>query len=197
MNEPPISPERPDHEATPEHRELPDDGPRIYMASLSDYNAGRLHGAWISANQEPEEIEDDVQAMLARSPEPIAEEWAIHDYEGFGPVELGEYESIEHVSRIARGIAEHGSAFAHWANYLGSSQWEYLDNFEDNYIGEWTSVTEFAESMLEDTGIDIDSLVDERLQPYVSFDVDAFARDLSYDFHIAQDHDSVYVFDLS
>ena len=26
-------------------------GPRIYVASLSDYNAGRLHGEWIDADQ--------------------------------------------------------------------------------------------------------------------------------------------------
>jgi len=52
---------------------------RIYVASLSDYNAGRLHGAWIDATQDADEIEAEVQEMLAASPEPIAEEWAIHD----------------------------------------------------------------------------------------------------------------------
>lgn len=194
MNQPPTS-ERPD-EGTPERREDQQvDEPRIYVASLSDYNAGRLHGAWISANQDTEEIEEAIQAMLAKSNEPVAEEWAIHDYDGFGPVGLGEYESIEHVATLARGIAEHGPAFAHWADYLGSSQWEYLANFEDNFVCECGSTTEFAESMLESMGIDIDSMVDEQLQPYVSFDVDAFARDLSYDFHIAEDDDGVYVFD--
>jgi antirestriction protein len=87
--------------------------------------------------------------------------------------------------------------FAHWADYLGSSQWEYLSNFEDNFLGHWTSTTEFAESMLEDMGMDLDSLVDERFQAYVTFDVDAFARDLSYDFHIGEDDEGVYVFDTT
>lgn len=135
--------------------------------------------------------------MLARSPEPIAEEWAIHDHDGFGLVGLSEYESIANVAALARGIDEHGIAFAHWANYLGSSEWEHLDNFEDAFVGEWGSEAEFAESMLEDMGIDIESLVDEHLQPYVSFDVDAFARDLSFDFFIASDGGSVYVFDTT
>lgn len=193
MNEQP-TPESPTEE-TPEHQEELDDSTRIYVASLSDYNAGRLHGAWINANQDAEDLHAAIQHMLERSREPIAEEWAIHDYEGFGPLYLSEYESIEHVSRIAQGISEHGIAFAHWAEHLGSSEWQYLDRFDDSFIGHWSSRTEFAETFLEDTGVDVDSLVDEHLQSYVTFDMDAYARDLSYDFHIAEDNDGVYVFD--
>jgi antirestriction protein len=189
-------PERPEAVAEPEHKETDrDDEPRIYVASLSDYNAGRLHGAWINANQDTEDIEEDIQQMLSKSKEPIAEEWAIHDYEGFGPLRISEYESIDNVSEIARGIAEHGMAFAHWADYLEASEWQYLNRFEDCYIGHWSSAVEFAESMLEDMGIDIDSLVDEQFQPYVTFDLEAFARDLSFDYRVAEGSDGVYVFD--
>lgn len=35
------------------------DGPRIYVASLSDYNAGTLHGKWIDADQSAEDIQAD------------------------------------------------------------------------------------------------------------------------------------------
>lgn len=88
--------------------------PRIYVASLSDYNAGRLHGAWIDAVQEIDELHGAIADMLAGSSTGRAEEWAIHDYEGFGPVELSEYESLANVARLARGIAEHGPAYAAW-----------------------------------------------------------------------------------
>src|SRR5439155_5846786 len=81
---------------------------RIYVASLADYNAGRLHGAWINAVQEPERIQAEIATMLERSHEPLAEEWAIHDYEGFTGIRLSEYESIERISQIANGIAEYG-----------------------------------------------------------------------------------------
>src|SRR5581483_3902347 len=64
--------------------------PRIYVASLADYNAGRLHGVWIDAAQEPDDLQLHINAMLARSTEPIAEEWAIHDFEGFNGLHLGE-----------------------------------------------------------------------------------------------------------
>ena len=65
---------------TPSRRTLP----RIYVACLSSYNAGRLHGRWIDCDQTAEEIREEIRLMLEESPEPWAEEWAIHDYEGFG-----------------------------------------------------------------------------------------------------------------
>src|ERR1039458_3263956 len=78
--------------------------PRIYAASLSDYNSGRLDGEWIDADQEADELAADVQAMHDASPTPGAEEWAVHDYEGFVPVRLSEYETLATISRVARGI---------------------------------------------------------------------------------------------
>jgi len=60
--------------------------PRIYVACLAAYNAGRLHGRWIDAAQDAADIQAEVRKMLAASPQADAEEWAIHDYEGFGPL---------------------------------------------------------------------------------------------------------------
>jgi antirestriction protein len=62
--------------------------PPIYVASLSDYNAGRLHGRWIDAAVEVEQVVEEIEAILAESKEEIAEEWAVHDcqpqrYAGF------------------------------------------------------------------------------------------------------------------
>ncbi len=92
------------HEAdtTPEHERQEDPHPRIWIASLADYNNGRLHGAWVDAAQDPEGLEQAAWRILAGSPEPGAEEWAIHDYDGFGPLRLGEYESFEDISAIAK-----------------------------------------------------------------------------------------------
>ena len=72
--------------------------PKIYVADLAAYVNGRLHGRWIEANQDPEDIHQEIQEMLAESPEPSAEEHAIHDYEHFGSFHLAEYEDIETVS---------------------------------------------------------------------------------------------------
>jgi antirestriction protein len=84
--------------------------PRIYVACLAAYNNERLHGRWINAHQSPDELYSEVQAMLAASPEPGAEEWAIHDHEGFGPEGLLETELLERVSAIAATLVEHDDA---------------------------------------------------------------------------------------
>jgi antirestriction protein len=155
------------------------DRPRIYVASLSDYNAGRLHGAWIDADQEPEQIEVEIASMLARSPEPVAEEWAIHDYEGFGSLRLSEYESVERFSRIARGITEHGPAFAAWIDECGGDEQD-EQAFEDCYLGNWPSRREFAEETLTDLGFEklIDEHVPQHFVPYLHFDAEAYIRDV-------------------
>jgi len=75
---------------------------RIYVACLAAYNNGQLHGTWIEVTDE-DTIWQAVQAMLAASPiEKDAEEWAIHDYEGFEGAEVGEYYSFEPISTIKR-----------------------------------------------------------------------------------------------
>jgi antirestriction protein len=179
-------------------RERP--APRIYLASLSDYNSGRLHGAWVDAAQEPDELHREVAAMLARSHMPGAEEFAVHDYEGFGPLRLGEYESLETVARVARGITEHGPAFAHWAALVGTNEPELLDEFEDHYEGHAESVEAYAEQLLEDMGLgtdlDLAGQLPASLQPYLRFDIEGFARDLelSGDIMTSEGDGGIYVF---
>ena len=195
-----------DQEVAPIHEPERDDGPRIYVASLSDYNAGILHGRWIGADQPGDEIHEDIAVMLADSPTTrrygeVAEEWAIHDYEGFGPVRLGEYERIEQVAALARGIVAHGDAFAAWwamdpPNETDDDELE--ATFEEHYLGEYGSVEEYAEQMLEDLGIDVDDLpgVPEGIRPYVRVDVEAYARDLQMggDISTVESTRGVYVF---
>ena len=177
------------HEKEPEDNEHQDDReqperdrkaqPRVYIASLADYNEGRLYGDWIDADQDENELERAIKEMLARSPIPGAEEWAIHDYEGFGPLRLDEFESLAAVARIAKGIGEHGPAFAAWAAHVGTDP-EALDEFEDAYMGEWESAVAFAEEMLDDMG-HIDEImrnVPEHLAPYVQIDYRGFVSDL-------------------
>jgi antirestriction protein len=172
--------------------------PTIYVASLSDYNAGRLHGAWLSAGVGYEELSEGVQAMLAASPSPGAEEWAIHDYEGFGPLRLDEYESLSTVATVATGIAEHGPAYAHWAAYIGTTDAEALSGFEDAYRGHWETVEAYADELLDDLGANhYIEAIPEFLQPYIKVDVEGFARDLELggDIWTSDGDGGVYVFD--
>lgn len=175
--------------------------PRIYVASLSDYNGGRLHGAWIDAAQDPDALYRDIEAMLVDSTLPDAEEFAIHDYEGFGPLRLGEYESLETVSLIAKGIAHHGAAFAHWVTLVGTREPADLEHFEEQYEGHHESLAAYAEQLLEDLNFldELDTFeakLPQSLRPYVRLDIEAFALDLLYggDIMTSEGDGGIYVF---
>ena len=184
MNEQQHEREPQQHESERSHEVEPRDGPWIYVASLSDYNAGILHGRWIETCDDQEAMQEQINEMLRASPTTArdgdkAEEWAIHDFEGFGPLRLGEYESLNTIARLAAGISEHGLAFAAWADDLGITEADQLDRFEELYRGEWDSAEDYAEQLLDDMGATtaIDELP-EWLQCYVELDVAGFARDL-------------------
>jgi antirestriction protein len=170
--------------------------PRIYVACLAAYNNGILHGEWIDADQPADEIHEAVQRMLAASPQPGAEEWAIHDFEGFGELRLGEYESLERIADIAAGIAEHGPAFTAWLSYDESRDPSDSAAFADAYRGEWDSLRAYAEDYAEQTGMY--DAADRAGSAYVVVDIDMLMRDLDIELYsAASDHGTVYVFDPS
>jgi len=173
----------------------------IWVASLTDYANGRLHGVWIDATQEPEELHETVSYMLSRSNYPDAEEWAIFDYEGFGTVRLGEHASLDTVSRIAKGIEEHGLAYAAWADYVGVENEHELERFEDHYRGEYYSVQAYVEDVLDNIGFNHDldlalRVIPEDLRRYVAVDVDGLARGWEVELHVVARNDGkVWIFD--
>lgn len=171
--------------------------PRIYVASLSDYNEGRLHGVWIDAATDPDDLFASIQQMLDHSPSVHAEEFAIHDYEGFGPWQPGEYESIATVSAVAQGLDEYGPAFAHWANIIGTTEPLQMAGFEEAFIGQWPSIEDYAESLFEGMGVELENQLPEPLSYYVHIDYGAFARDLelSGDIATSEGEGGVYVFE--
>ncbi len=154
--------------------------PRIYVASLADYNSGILHGRWIDAAQDVEVIWEEVRAMLAKSTLPFAEEWAIHDYDDFGGLKIDEYVGLATVSAIANCIAEHGAAFAAWADLIGVDEAaEHTESFEDAYMGHFDSLTAFAQEQWESLGYDevLEALPPE-IRSYLRIDFAMWARDM-------------------
>jgi antirestriction protein len=187
----------PAREGRPEaERETP---PQIYLASLADYNAGRLHGAWVDAAQDADELAAAATRMLAGSRVFGAEEYAIHDFEGFGPLRFSEYESLETVSAVAQGIAEHGPAFAHWAALIDERTPEALGSFDEVYRGHFTSLADYVECLLDDLGLtrELEQNLPDFLRPYVHVDIDALARDMeiSQDVQTSEGDGGVYVFE--
>ena len=154
------------------------DTPRIYIASLSDYNAGILHGAWIDALDE-DDMAEQVQAILATSPTAKseglpAEEWAIHDFEGFGPIRVSEWESLEQIARLANMLEWHGTAFGIWyENDSYTADEDLAAQFDDQYLGCYDSPEDWAYYWWKDTGLLAE--VPKDLQDYIDFK--AYARD--------------------
>lgn len=145
--------------------------PRIYVACLAAYNAGRLHGAWIDADQNAWAIYDDVKKMLGASPVAGAEEWAIHDYEGFEGIRIGEYDGFEVVVERAAFVIEHGRLGAEVFSYYGSIE-EARTALSDQYADQYESLADFAQELTEET-----ATIPETLRYYV--DYERMARDMA------------------
>lgn len=148
----------------------PMDERRIYVACLAAYNNGRLHGRWIDA-REIGAIWDGVRAMLADSPEPHAEEWAIHDYDGFYDCHISEYAGFDTICDLAEFLDEYGELGAKLYSSFSDNLDETRAAFED-YAGEYQSAADFAEQLHEDTG----SRIPQSLQYYI--DWQTLARDM-------------------
>lgn len=160
---------------------------RIYVACLSAYNNGKLHGAWIDV-ENLDDIRAGIQSMLASSPEKDAEEWAIHGSEGLGDV--SESADLEDLVERAEFLNEHDEVGMAALKYLGS-----LDQAReamDRYCGEFRNTAEWAEDYADDTGL-LDE-VPENLRQY--FDFEAWANDAESggDIYTIDAPGGVYVF---
>ena len=169
---------------------MPDPNPiRIYVACLAAYNNGHLHGEWIEVTDEAS-IWEAVQAMLfASSIEEDAEEWAIHDYEGFEGAEVGEYYSFANVVKLADYIREQGELGAQVLNYYGGNIEDAKARFEE-YAGEYDSLETYAEELTEQTG----ETIPPRLAPYIDYKAMAHDYEQSGDFLTFEVGGSVHIF---
>lgn len=154
--------------------------PRVYVACIASYNAGKLHGVWIDLEetQDVEDIQAAIDAMLAASPEPGAEEYVVHDHEGCCGLIDGECCNVDDLEAVAAKIGEvaehHREAFEAWVEgRCGDDPTAFLDA----YAGEWDSEQEYAEEYIDGTGM-LDG-VDPSIANY--FDCESFARDLFMD----------------
>jgi len=124
--------------------------PKIYVACLAAYNDGYLHGCWIDATQDKTSVYQEIYKMLADSPIPNAEEWAIHDYEDFGSVEMHEYSEVEFACEMAQFIQEYGELGAAVIGYYGDGIENAKKVLRDHYHGAWGSEFDYATELFDD-----------------------------------------------
>lgn len=164
--------------------------PRIYVACLAAYNNGYLHGAWIDAAQEPWAIYDAVRVMLAASPVEDAEEWAIHDYEGFSGIRIEEYASFDRVSELAAFMAEHGEIGAALLDHYCGDLDEAREALADRYHGQFSSLADYMQELTAET-----TAIPHALRYYVDYQAMARDAELNGDlFTVSTAWDVVHVF---
>jgi len=129
-----------------------------------------MHGEWIDATQGVGGVKDDVRKMLSSSPADYAEEWAIHDYDGFGDISISEYQSFETIADYAEFIEAHGDLGAKLIAHFGDLE-DAQSAISDNYVGSYESVTDYAEQVTQDT-----TEIPETLRFYI--DYEKMGRDL-------------------
>jgi len=147
--------------------------PSVWIGCLASYNSGRLFGEWVEIPDDAEELREEIKRVLKKSPDPFAEEWAFMDNE-YCPNDLGENPDLDKLCEYASLYKEHGEAVEGFCDIFG---YEYIENFDDHYVGNYESFQAFADQMADDT-----MLPDcpENISFY--FDYEKFANDLGYDY---------------
>lgn len=172
--------------------------PRIYAASLSDYNNGILHGSWIDlAGKSADDIGAEIQKMLDASPaakrygDP-AEEWAIHDSEGCG--KLSENPDLDDLEAIGNADPETLPLLLELVSGgYASDLADAIKFHEENYRGQFKTLEDYAEEYLNDTGA-FEGAPDLCRQ---YFNFEAFSRDLELGgdvFTIETGHQEIHVY---
>ena len=169
--------------------------PEVYIADLSAYNHGFLHGEWVDPTEGKEALLEEVNRILASSPVhekypgEVVEEFAIHDYSDFYEAELGEYPDLNEVVETACFLLKHGRLGAALIGYCSTLE-EAQTAMEDNYCGEYDSVESYAYELL-----DGQITLPPSLEYY--FDYKAYARDLELSgdiFTIETGFEEVHIF---
>jgi len=185
---------------------------RFYAACLASYNAGVLHGAWIEASDDVAEMQMEVNAMLRASPfpnvtvthpvtgesVPSAEEWAIHNHEGFGG-DLAEYAGLAKVAQLftLNEVAEdHDIPLCILRDAMNDATAD-LDRAEefisDRYRGTADTWADFAEEFTRDTH-DM-STVPDFLQNHIDWHSMGREFEMCGDFSgIRHDGEKLYIF---
>lgn len=177
--------------ARPETEPAPRAQPRIYVADLASAAHGLEHGSWIDANQPADELDADIAAILDNSPTVGADRWAVEATEDFAGLDLHGFTDTTLISRLARGVAEHGAAYAVYVQIVGSDDRDLLDRFEDFYVGSYDSPEAWAREVGKDLewGAHLDQVVDPMLRPYVVIDYARFAHDQRQNWDVLEGHD--------
>ena len=136
-------------------------------------------------------LHGDSHACKGTGKVPSAEEWAVHDYEGFEGLDPGEYPGLPTLVLWAKMLAEHGEAWSEYVRWQCDSATE--EDFNERYQGEFDSPADFAQELFEQL-YNLDASMPHELRYHINWD--SVARDMRYggDFYFSDDDGSCHVF---
>lgn len=186
---------------------------KMYAACLASYNAGILHGAWIDATDDADEMSESIRAMLRESPCPNvtvecpdcegdgkqAGDAVCELCKGKGVVPSAEEYAIHDYDGIPSSFGEYPSleSIAQFVSLC--DEYDYIDS--DDMAAIFADIgAEYAADKLRDDFCGIfdsfrdysDDAAEEMLSAHDIkddsplaryFDYESFARDLAYDMH--------------
>lgn len=161
---------------------------RAWIGCLASYNAGRLIGEWVEVSTDADENAETIARILKDSPEPLAEEYYVADYDDDHGLRrlLGEYPSASDLAFAAEFVSDAEDEALNNASpaieaYLdvnspqkASDLYPFKDWWRDAYAGEANSLTDWITDHLEETG-ELDA-IPSHLRDY--FDFRSYARDM-------------------
>ena len=149
--------------------------PSIYVGTYAKYNNGSIAGKWLDLSDYADK-EEFINACLELHNDEEDPELMFQDWEGIPSDLVSECSVDESVWELMAAYEEHGqSAVDAYVSIFG--EWDSL-GFDDRYQGEHNSPEDFAQELIDSTGMLSD--VPESIARY--FDYSAFARDLMFDY---------------
>jgi antirestriction protein len=182
------APANPDTAASAERRRYQ---PRVYVADLASHYQGLEHGQWLNAARESDELRADIAALLARSPVPEATDWQVQASAHFAGLDLHGCTDLHLITRLGRGVAEHGAAYAAYVAMTGTADPDLLDRFDDFYIGSYDDLEAWGRSLSDDFewNAHLDEVVEPLIRPHLRIDYTAVGRAARDSWDVLPGHD--------
>ncbi|HWL37493.1 MAG TPA: antirestriction protein ArdA [Frankiaceae bacterium] len=121
--------------------------PALWVAPEGEHP---LRGAWVDAARPAPLIRADIAAITLRSVPDRPSPWTIHAFRNFQRLDLAPSTPLPRLSRIARGIAKHGEAFARWVELAPRAHGR-LSDFPDRYLGHFACQRAYVEFVMVET----------------------------------------------
>jgi antirestriction protein len=160
--------------------------PRIYVTRGLPLRAELTDGTWLDMARDPRTIAAEMYAVLTGDEATEGDPLYIWDYDGFGAfsittgaIGLEGVDSIELLAQVARGIKDHGPAYAAWAEAHEDDP-HLFDLFATAYRGHHESMAAYVRQLFAPLGIEdrLKQAVSASLEDFVFVDYAAIGEEI-------------------